>query len=131
VDFKKWNSGMYADEFIGKPVLVEGYFQKNPMAGSYQGSDIIFSVLEKSSSQMVRLQQRWAAGDRTESVTDMLSLITVTAPLAMRDVIYPIRDEQRVRVYGVVVNPYATSVFTGRVVMSALTVRADRVEIAR
>lgn len=130
IDFKKWNSGMFADEFVGKPVLVDGYFQKSPMAASLQGSDISFNVFEKSMAQMQHAERRIAGGSG-ESLIDMFRPIMVTAPLAMREIIYPIQDYQRVRVYGVAVNPYGRSVFTRQITMSTLMVRAHKVEVVR
>jgi hypothetical protein len=132
VDFKKWHSGMYADEFFGKAVVIEGYFGKNPIASMYQGSDITFFVREKSISQLQQAAQRAAMRGAPMSPLDtQLMPISITAPLAMRDVIYPIQDEQRVRVYGVVVNPYMQSALTRQVTMSTLQVRAERVEVVR
>lgn len=133
VDFQKWHSGMYADEFFGKAVVVEGYFQKNPMAGMYQGSDIVFLVREKSISQLQQAAQKAAKQGTAMSPLDTTQFmsIPITAPLAMRDVIYPIQNEQHVRVYGVVVNPYMRSALTGQITMSTLQVRAESIEVLR
>ncbi len=112
LDFKKWASGMYADEFFGKAVVVDGYIIKTPTMGTVS-SDIQFSVSEKP-------PMRWSGG--------MPAMVIVSAPMSMRDVIYPIENAERVRVFGVVQNPYSTSVFTRQVVSSMLIVRADRIE---
>jgi hypothetical protein len=130
VDFKKWASGMYPDEFFGKAVVVDGYFFRAPYAGQI-GSDIHFSVMERSQAQIQRAARRAAMhGNYAATMTDFAT-IPVSAPLSMRDTIYPIKNNQHVRVYGVVVNPYSTSIFTRQVVASSLLVKADRVEVVR
>ena len=112
LDFKKWGSGMYADEFFGKAVVVDGYIMKDETMGIIS-SDIQFAVIEKP-------PKRWSGG--------IPAMVIVSAPMSMRDIIYPIKNTERVRVFGIVQNPYSTSVFTGQVVSSMLIVRADRIE---
>ena len=70
LDFKKWASGMYADEFFGKAVVVDGYIIKNTTMGTIS-SDIQFSVTEKPPT-------RWRG---------MPEMVIVSAPMSMRDII--------------------------------------------
>ena len=126
VDFKKWASGMYADEFFGKAVVVDGHVMKSPAYGSIQSS-ITFYVREKSLDQVRRL----ARTSHIEATNEIMQFVTISAPLSMRDTVFQLSDDQRVRVYGVVVNPYARSALTGQVTMSALQVQADRIEVVR
>jgi len=142
MDFQKWSSGLYGDQFIGKPVIVEGYFMKlQGMAGhAIQASDINFYVIEKSIAQQQKAAQQAARrGAPTYQPDAQPGLVSITAPLSMRDVIYSIQDQQRVRVYGVVVEPlskYALpaswrSVMATQLPTSPLQVRADQIEIVR
>lgn len=126
IDFKKWTSGMYADQFLGKAVVVDGYFRKAPTAGAVM-SDIFFVVGKYSIPQMQDLERR-SPGAIIHAVHEQ---IPISAPLSMRDTVFALSNDQRIRVYGVVVNPFSTSVFTKQVVMSTLRVNADRIEVVR
>lgn len=120
---------MYADEFFGKDVVVEGYMHKSPVAQYSVKSEIILFIYEKSLQQIKMDAQNAAASGNMTPDLMRFKQITVSAPLSMRDQIYPLNDDQKVRVYGVVVNPYSKSIFTQQVVSSHLTVKAEKIEV--
>lgn len=131
LNFKKWGSGLYADEFFGKAVIVDGYIMKNPSAGMGSiNSEIRLHVSEYSLKQMQASAHR-AYKDPIMMNQMVSSAVTVIAPLSMRDLVFNFENEQRVRVYGVVGSIYSSNVFTPQMVKGALLVRADRIEVVK
>lgn len=127
VDYKKWVSGLYADEFIGKAVIVDGYIQKSTVGKTSMmgllgrvGSDIDFHVLEYSHDQIRENAQKRGANSYSSAMEMVHSMIPVTAPKSMRDQIFATNNGQKVRIYGVVVNPFAS--------ISTIRVKAERIE---
>lgn len=128
VDFAKWASGLYPDEFFGKSVVVDGYYNRSPLAGMNISDSISFSVSEKSTQELQR--EAMASARRGEYIgLSEIHVIPVVAPISMRDTFYKLQPGSRIRVYGQVINPYSRSVFHGRVVSSSLQVQAQRVQV--
>jgi hypothetical protein len=124
VDFRKWASGMYADEYVGQYVVVDGYYLRTGMGSMNQGGMINFAVKSMSAAQIVKASQR----DPLSMMDRSSEIIVVQAPLAMRDQIFGLRPEQRIRVYGRAINQLGSSVFTRQVTSSVLFVQASRIE---
>ena len=90
-----------------------------------QGGTISFAVKSMSASELAKVSQR----DPMSVMERVYENITVQAPLSMRDQIFPLNMDQRIRVYGQVVNALGSSVISGQVTSSILYVQANRIEI--
>jgi hypothetical protein len=128
VNFSKWASGLYPDEFFGKHVIVEGYYNPNPFPGIAISNTISFSISEKSTQQIQSEAMAGARSGRYIGPSD-IHVVAAVAPISMRDTFYELEPGAHIRVYGHVTNPYSRSVFHGRVVTSSLQVQTERIEV--
>ncbi len=130
LDWDRWSSKLYPEEFFGKSFVVEGYYYRGETAFGITDS-ISFVVYEKSLTDWGKDAMAAAKRGQYPSLDNQPyeRSVAVNAPLSMRDTFYKLKSGSRIRVYGHVVNPYARSVFHGGVVMSLLVLQAERVEV--
>jgi hypothetical protein len=123
IDYKKWTSGLYNDEFVGKAVIVEGYIQKQVLTSGLFGrpsSEISLYVFQYSHDQIRRASINGSKNTHNKTNDMIRSMIPVSAPKSMRDQIYSLNDQDKVKIYGVVINPSALN--------SGIRVKAESIE---
>jgi hypothetical protein len=100
VDFDKWVSGMYADEYAGQWVVVEGCYQASLFGQASQGAaEIVFTVLKKAQAETVR-EMRDAAMSGRVVTPGQTAFVEIRAPVSMRDAVFALKPDQPIRVYG-------------------------------
>lgn len=145
VDFEKWSSGIYNDEFIGMPVVVEGYISKSllgirSLAGSgnlFKKPRIRFSVSQYSTEDIRKTGMRGDPNAHIESTEMVFRNISISAPNFMRDQVYALKNKQKIKVYGVVkqistgYGPWARIYRRKMANTLPIFVEADRIEVAK
>ncbi|MES9834221.1 MAG: hypothetical protein ABW139_18445 [Candidatus Thiodiazotropha sp. DIVDIV] len=146
VDYEKWASGIYNEEFIGQAVIVEGYINKRPAGGitPYQGAFGMFKsprislFVSQYSYDDIRQTSMRNGGSAHQESTEMISrMVQVSAPISMRDRIHVLKNRQKVKVYGVVkqigsgIGPWSRIYRRVRSATIPIFVEADRIELAQ
>ena len=122
VDIRKFASGMYPDAFFGKNVVVEGFF--------HSGSASEYNIMYSAPSRILFFVKDWTMADLPRMAGTLPSEgVPVFAPLSMRDAVYPLQEDQRIRVYGNVMANRLTSRATGELLSRTLYVRPDKIEV--
>ncbi len=103
VDIAKWSSGMYPDLYADRRVVVEGYYIRTGFGAEFhQGApDIGFLV---STVRLGYGQNTPKTHAELEAYTQQFqnyAAISASAPMAMRDQLFNMKNGQRIRVQGV------------------------------
>jgi hypothetical protein len=147
VDYEKWASGLYKDELIGQAVIVEGYISKYPTTGAITANVGVFGIpnspkirvyVSQYSNDDLKQKSMRGGGNAHQLALDMtFRMVPVLAPLSMRDQIYALTNQQKVKVYGVVKQTKVGFGLGARIIrkrmstMLPIFVEADRIEIAQ
>ncbi|MCG7866448.1 MAG: hypothetical protein JAY74_08750 [Candidatus Thiodiazotropha taylori] len=143
VDFEKWSSGIYNDEFIGMPVVVEGYISKallgSPIGGFhlFKKPRIRFSVSQYSTEDIRKTRMRGDPNAHIESTEMAFRNISISAPKFMKDQVYALKNKQKIKVYGVVKQTSLGWGIGARIYRRKMAdvipifVEADRIEVAK